>query len=689
MNWTSYVSLWWLLPAFVLAFLGAYFLYQGKSWISELKKGQRWLLIGLRFSVLSLLILLLFGVVFEYKSYQDKKPILLTVVDNSNSVLNYKDSSLIKEKLLLLQEEARAQLGDQFEYVFAPLFPDSVQTNFVGQSTNLSAQLEAIRTTYINENVGAVLYASDGNFNQGYNPVYVAEKFDFVPFYTLGVGDTVPKKDQYIKDVVANEYAYLNNTFPIQIEIEGRKLKGEKGTVELLADGKLLSQQSFTYSSDFAFKQLTFEVEAKKVGIQRFTVRLKALGQEYNLKNNQKDVFVEVLEARNRILLLAESPHPDIAAIKSALETNQNLEVSSHLFSKWDKNTKNVDMVVWHDPGSKDPQAVQDLLEKDKIPTLYVFTPNSTNAFVSKLNSGLVVPAGRQTDDVEPSFNSSFETFTVSEELVELMNFLPPLKMSYGKWTFPSSAQPLLYQRLGSIIKKDPLFFFAKKANQKYAVICGEGVWRWKIQDYAKNGNFDLFNELFLKTTQYLVTKSNKSQFVVHPPQRRAKGEDIEFTAEVYNDAMELYNKSEVRFVLVDENKKRKDFNFSKTEKAYQLNLGSLEPGLYQWSASTTANGKKLEKSGSLVINDVLIEQLTNEANHMILRQMADQTEGEFATFQNRAKLYQSISQRKDLTTVSYPLSKFLELIDWTWLFWGLLLLFTGEWFLRKWWGGY
>ena len=48
---------------------------------------------------------------------------------------------------------------------------------------------------------------------------------------------------------------------------------------------------------------------------------------EENTNNNSEDFFVEILESRQKILLLTESVHPDIFALTSAIEQNDNYEV--------------------------------------------------------------------------------------------------------------------------------------------------------------------------------------------------------------------------------------------------------------------------------------------------------------------------------------------------------------------------
>ena len=68
----------------------------------------------------------------------------------------------------------------------------------------------------------------------------------------------------------------------------------------------------------------------------------------------------------------------------------------------------------------------------------------------------------------------------------------------------------LLYQKTGSIVTNNPLMFFDQNLNSKSGVILGEGIWRWKLHDYLKNNNNDSFDEMILKTIQYLSVKADK-----------------------------------------------------------------------------------------------------------------------------------------------------------------------------------
>ena len=60
----------------------------------------------------------------------------------------------------------------------------------------------------------------------------------------MGVGDTIQKTDQLIRDVRVNDIAFLNNDFPVEVNVEANKLKGKEVLLKLLKDGNILSSKT-------------------------------------------------------------------------------------------------------------------------------------------------------------------------------------------------------------------------------------------------------------------------------------------------------------------------------------------------------------------------------------------------------------------------------------------------------------
>lgn len=693
MRFISDISIWWLLPWLAISIGLAVFLYKKEAWLTELRISWQILLKGLRASTLFLIGLLLIGLLFEAVNYRIEKPIFITLVDNSSSMTNYKDSLFVKSKIESFEKQLKEKYDSKFDFVrytVASRVTEEGEINFNESTSNLSDGFEEIHTNYYNRNIGGIVFFSDGNFNRGANPIYSAEKINLTPVFTIGVGDTVPKRDQYIKNVASNEIAFLKNKFPVEIDVEAIKVGKTTATVSISNNGQQIASQSVNFSDGkYDYRHLSFLLDASKVGYQQYTVSISKGNNEYNYSNNVRNFYIEILDTRSKVLLLAGAPHPDVAALKSVIEKDENLEVTSVLTKDWNKDLKNVDLVVWHEPGIQYDASIQRKIEESKIPVFYCLGPNTTSSSIQKLDIGIHTIAGNQTDEVQAKLNSGFQLFEVSTDLQAAFNFFPPLKTKFGDVKLAPGNEIMLYQRIGTIQKNEPLLFFGMKNNHKYGVLYGEGIWKWKMNEYVRFGDQKNFTEFIQKIMQYLVVKQNTSSLRVTIPKRFTKDEDVILKAEFYNESLELITVPEIEFTLRNEKNKLSKHQFGVLGNFYKLSLGKLKPGKYQWSARCRHNGKAYSKSGIFVVEDIQLESIDTRANHTLLNQLSQNSNGKFYPLMNSDQLINDLEKRGDIVEMSYREASFNDLIDYKWIFFFLVLILGCEWFLRRWFGAY
>jgi hypothetical protein len=608
-------------------------------------------------------------------------------------MLNYRDSAEIPNQLIRLRRDLKDQLSEKFELVEMSVGSDAKyeeQTSFNDGNSALSKGFVKINTDFYNRNVGAVVFVSDGNFNSGIHPLYEAEKISFTPVYTLLVGDTVPKRDHYIKNVAVNDVAFLKNKFPVEVDLEGIKMGKGTTTVSIVQNGKTLVSQKINYKDGKEdFEQVTFLIDAEKVGFQSYVVVLKHESNESNYENNIRNFYVEILDARSKILILSGAPHPDVSAFMESLGTDENLEMVSSLTKDWDRQLKNVDLVIWHEPGIDYNPEIYDLLIQKSLPILYCIGPNTGSAIVGKLRIGLQVSTSNQFDEIQGAWNERFSVFEVSPELKRAIAFYPPLKSKFGYVGLSGGAEIAIFQRVGPVNKKEPLLYFGSRDKQKYSVLFGEGIWKWRMNEYLKTKSFEVFNELVHKITQYLMVKQNVSNLQVQFPKRFTKDEEVIVNATVYNEALQKITSPKVRMRI--KNDKGRVFNrdFAQTTDMYRLSLGKLDPGKYSWSATTSFNEKSFKKSGEFVVEDVALEKLNSSSNGQVMKQLALRTGGEHRFLNSYEKTIENLLDREDITNVSYEETEFHDLIDLKIFFFLIALLLAAEWFLRKWLGSY
>ena len=237
--------------------------------------------------------------------------------------------------------------------------------------------------------------------------------------------------------------------------------------------------------------------------------------------------------------------------------------------------------------------------------------------------------------------------------------------------------------------KTDPVLYFGGDMNRKYGVIIGEGLWRWKLMEFAKTQKTTNYIELIQRTTQYLTVKNNTDPFRIILPKRFNKNDEIILKAEYYNASLERITTPKIKFELKSEENQMIPYEFAKSNVDYTLSLGKLKSGKYTWIASAILNGKIYKKTGVFVVEDISIEVLSTHANHGLLKQIATETNGEFYTLNKSNQLIKDLESRNDIVNIQYEESNFNDLIDWKWLFALLVLLLGGEWFLRRYWGTY
>jgi hypothetical protein len=693
MKFVSEFSLLWLLPIVLLAFGLTWYYYKNQSWLKEISTWIKRTLFFLRFASLVLISFLLLDVLFNAVSYRIEKPIFISLIDNSKSLKNYKDSNDILTQITRFQSELKEKYGNKFDLVTYTVGERTNVSDSVSLSeskSNLSEGFQEIFSKYYNRNVGGIVFISDGNYNEGSNPIYTAEQISLTPIFTLGVGDTISKKDQLIRDVSANEIAFLKNKFPIEVDVESFKMGKVNSTVSIIHKGKVLDSKTIFFDNGtYDFKHLSFELEANEIGFQQYIIELKSLDGEYSYKNNRRTIYIEVLDARNKVLLLAGAPHPDISALKFVLDKDENMEVVSKTTEDWDKNVSNLDFIIWHEPGVNLNASVLDAIQNSNKPILYILGPNTNNSIIQKLNIGFTIGNGSQTDEVQASFNKGFESFEISEELQSSIKNFPPLKVRFGETKLNTSSKVMIYQKLGDFTKKDPLIFFGENQKQKYGVVFGEGIWRWKLFEYQKSKSNKHFEELFQKINQYLIVKQNSSSLRIIMPRRFSVSDELKIKAEFYNEALELTVKPKISFLLVDEEGKSSTYEFAVTGNSYNLPLGTLKPGKYTWIASSNYASKKHEKKGFFIIEDLDIESINTKANHQVLRQISSQSSGTYHDLKNYEKLVEEIGNREDISEMSYKENSYNNLLDYLWVLLLIIVLLSTEWFLRRYNGNY
>ena len=683
--------MWYVLLCIAIAGLGAFLLYRKDRNLAELSTLWKRVLAALRFLSLFFLAFLLLEPLLEYSKKKVEKPIIVLAHDNSESMVFANDSVVVKSQLEESYNSLKAKLSADYEVVSYSV-GDKVSENptfdFKDKQTNLSEFFTEIQNRYYNRNLGGIVLASDGIYNSGGNPVFEAKKLKNVPVFSIQVGDTTPQKDLLIEEISHNRLVYKGNKFPVVVTVKAEQLNGVKTNVVVSKNGRVLGKKPISVNNDLYLTQSSFELESERTGLQKYDVRVETVNGEFTTTNNYKSFYVDVLESKQKILILANSPHPDINALKLGFQSNENYEVTTNLAQDFKDKIEEFSLVVLYNLPSQNEGL--SLLKDKEVPLLMVVgNQTNVNSF-NALKKGVTINNSKGFTEAQAYVNTDFSQFTISPGLVSFVNSFPPVQVPFTqKYSVSNSTETAIYQRIGPVKTKYPLLAFNKNGAYKTGMLLGEGIWRWRLQDYSNNGSSDLFNELIVQTAQYLVSKEDKSLFRVFRKTAYPENEKVQFEAEVYNKSYELVTTSDANMKIFNEQKEEFSYTFSKVGDSYKLNSGSLKPGSYTYVATSTSKGGKLTRTGEFSVEELKVEQNNTVANHQLLFNLSDVTGGEVLSISGLSSLDEKLKKQENLVDVIYQEKDVDDLINMKVIFFFILLLLGIEWFVRKRNGGY
>ena len=656
------------------------------------RKTVNYLLAGLRFLMVTQLTLLLFGPLIRQIKNTSEPPSVVLAIDNSQSVAEIEDSVSLgqfsAEMQLITEELQNKGYLTEVRTLSSTRAPDQ-QITFSETSSNLNSMLRQIQNEYESRNLSHVILFSDGLYNLGNNPAYHPYNF---PISTIGLGDTIQRPDVNLNSILYNKIAYQGNQFPIVAELFSYNLAGRTVTLQLRKNRELLDQKQLRIDNQNQFSQVEFLVEAEESGMSRYSIAALTVDGEFITSNNRKEAFIDIIDGKQKILLVAHAPHPDIKAIKNALETNENYELVTYIEGINPYLEAKYDAIILHQVPDK-RRKYQQILNKirdERIPAFFIYGLQSDINRFNDINGAVrVQPISYQRDNVFPEYNPGFSKFLYDSENVGAMNDFSPVKVPFANFDILAQSDVMLYQKVGKVSTKKPLLLIQRSDDWSSVVLLGEGIWSWRMQEYARNQSHKAFDEMILKVIQFLSTKEDKRRFKVYPIKNEyLNNESVVFETEVYNDIYEQTYGHKIDLKITNDENATSGYGYVTSEKNSRYRIGSLENGIYRYRSTATIKGKTETSEGSFTVRDLQIETTKLTADHNLLRNIASQNGGSFYKKSEMQQLRQDLLEGEVINKI-YSSEKYLAIINMKWGFFILIFFVSAEWFLRKFFGSY
>jgi hypothetical protein len=676
--------------------------YYGSRQFKDQSSWFRGSLFVLRSLAVALIALLLLGPLLRYFTTIEEQPVLVVASDASSSITTASDSLEMVELYNSLDNLSEVNPG-RIETEFL-LFGEEVrsgrpdETDFQDRSTNISDLLEYINNTYDGRNLAGVVIATDGIYNRGSNPIYTPIQHT-APIHFVALGDTSVRRDLMVRRVLHNRIAYLDDKFSVQVDVAARMANGTSTNLRLFSidpqGGRQLlhSEEIEIDHSDF-FTTSEIVIEAGRPGLNRYTVELDEIEGEFNTENNSRDFFVEVLDTRQQILVLGTTAHPDLGVIKSLLEGYQNYEVDIYNLNNWEGDFEEYDLIVLHQIPSRSPAsrtALDQALQSDKSILFVLGAQSDIRAFnnaqdIMEITGG----GGGRFNDAVPLVNNDFNPFAFDENLYHRFRSFVPLLSPFGQYDLSAAANTLMYQRIGQVETDMPLLTMGESGGRRYGVLAGEGIWKWRLYEFSSFDGTDATTDLLQKTVQYLSTREDDRRLRVYIDDNLYdESEAVVFEAEYYNASFQRLNDPDVLLSITDQDDNQFSYTFDRSGDHYILNTGPFSPGNYTYEAEVEVGMERFTAEGAFTVRPLQLEALNLEANHGLLRQIANEQGGRVFYPAQFEELQSLLAGDQDFRPVVHSTLRTNLVLNLFWICLALLLLLFTEWFLRRYFGSY
>ena len=630
----------------------------------------------LRFLSIFGILLLLINPIITRNTLEIIKTPLPIVVDNSSSIVDLKANEISIELYKKLSQNK--ELQDKFDvqsYQFDSEFQNSTNFSFKGSQTNIDEVAKNLKSIYKNVVFPTVLI-TDGNQTSGNDYVYSFAENNKV--YPLVLGDTTKVLDLKINQLNVNKYAFYKNKFPVEVFLQYSGDKYLTADFSISQGNSVLSKQSISFSPSKKAIIVNVLLPADKIGLEVFVAKISSREQEKNTYNNSKNFAVEVIDQKTNIAIISSINHPDLGALKHAIETNAQRKVTL-IKPKEVKSLEDYNILILYQPTVE----FKSIFESNKIAGINTFIITGNNAdfnFLNQQQTNLSFKMSGQKEDYLAGFNSQFNLFAIDN--VGFENF-PPLQNTFGNITKNGNVSVLLSSKIRNIETNSPLLAFAENLGKRSAFLLGENSWKWRLQSHIDNQSFEKYDIFIDKIIQYLASNNSKKSLVVNHENFYNSGEPIEISAQYFNKNYEFDEKARLTISVANtKTKQTKNYDLLQGNNSYKVNLDGLQAGQYNFLVKELNSNTVY--NGHFEILDFDIEKQFANPDLEKLNQLAQQTQGKVYHPDEVDSLMKSLLENENYKAVQKNSMSKTTLIDWILLLIIVAFSLASEWFIRK-----
>ena len=688
-------------------------------------------LAGLQTAMVTLVLVLLWQPALSSDTLRAEDNIVALLLDTSASMAyGEAGESRLQQAVAALNDGVLEDLSATLETRLYAFSKDSITIDSLeqvpppGAATHLGDAVLGVLREARTSALGAVVLISDGADNSNeLDTARLAEIAGFgVPVYTVGVGrETIPE-DVELESVIMTTQVTAGSRVSAQVSIRHAR----PGTVRLkVYDGDaILSSEELTLPDRDGVTTHWVDFDVGDVGVKDLRFVLDAIPGERNTVNNVQSRVIEVPAERRRILYIEGEPRWEYKFIRRAVEENSPIRLASLL-----RTTPN----KFYRQGIDDPTELENGFPEDRE-TLFNYDAliigsfeaaaltseqlDNISAFVSERGGSLLMLAGLRgladggwgnsvVADVLPAHLPDIDaptfvrlpvkvSLTPAGEDSLLTRLDSDRDANIALWEeMPDIAD---YQYLDglkpgaeTLLEVDiqgtnhPLLVHQRYGRGHAFILATGGTWRWQMQLPSEDQRHETFWRQMLRA---LVSSSPRP--VVLSAERLFYADDTEITlrAEVKNkEYLPVANAAVSVSVTTDVGGPAQVIEMQAIPGEFGMYAATIQAdrtGMYRFEVEARLGEESLGEARLAVRRaDGIVEHFQIQQNRSLLENLAKMTGGRYFSLDDLDALPETI-QFSDAGILE---TKVLDLWNMPIVFLLLLLLKTGEWLLRLFWG--
>lgn len=641
-------------------------------------------------------------------------PVTVVLIDDSRS-MTIKDQAGERRSVLTttLQSDAMRDLASAGTIRYAAFgektkFFDSFSIDsltFSHNATDIAAALKRVHEAAATANIQAVVLLSDGNVTMGSSPEYEAEELG-LPIFTIGIGDTSEQRDLLVRKVLTNTITYVGSKVPVHVTVKSSGFNGERVEVVLRDATSELDRRVVTLGTGTREYTVPLTMIPQREGMQKFTVDVSRFPGELTYENNRSTFFTKVLKSKMRVVLVAGAPSPDVAFIRRALASDQNVEVVSFIergggqfyegpLSAAALNDADCIILVGF-PGTQSSvgavTAIADAANNAK-PLFLILSRTVDFAKLRMLEPHLPVAFPSASADEYQAFfvvpemqrNNAILKLPRAEGVDAWSTLAPIFKLQLPVRVKPE-AEVLATTRVQNVTMNEPFLVSRNVNRRKSLALLGYGLWRWKMISEQTPATESLLEDFLSNAVRWLTTREDERLVRVQPMKESFSGQEpVEFSAQVYDENYRPVDNAQITVTATRGNQTSEVSLIPIGHGQYEGAFESLDEGDYLFTAHVKADGKVLgEDRGTFSVGGINVEFQETRMNKELLEQLATRTGGKYFTPASVQGLAQSIASLPTFTPREVSRSEDFELWNRSWMLALVVSLFSLEWFIRK-----